>query len=163
MNWLIRMTACLCLGLLLNGCTDLWHSNPVDNRSNPEHYRYHDVSKRPTSLDENFARQGRTLSLSDINSVKLGMSTEQVKALLGSPRYQDDSALQWEYDVNLKLPESENNIICQYKVIFDPKNKDVSATNWRRQQCMDLAKTTSPLPAAENQRPASTSLFNHSL
>lgn len=132
---------CFSFGLLLSGCANLWHDNPADNRSNPDHYSYHDVSKRPTRLDEKFVRQGTHQSLSAVNAIRPEMTRQQVTDLLGEPVYQDNNGTQWEYDINLQLPDSENRIICQYKVIFDSSTQRVKTGVWRRQQCQDLAKT----------------------
>ncbi|MBS0911110.1 outer membrane protein assembly factor BamE [Tatumella sp. JGM118] len=148
---------CFSFGLLLSGCANLWHDNPVDNRSNPDHYSYHDVSKRPTRLDEKFVRQGTQQQLSAVGAIRPEMTREQVTALLGKPLYQDDSGTQWEYDINLQLPQSENHIICQYKVIFDSITQRVKTGVWRRQQCLDLAKNVAS--TKETAPPSKNTLF----
>lgn len=146
----------LVASLLLSGCANSWHSNPVDNVSNPAHYSYQDVSIRPASLDEKFVRQGSHQQAESVKEIKPGMSQTQVTSLLGSPAVQDHSGGQWEYDIKMQLPDSQNYIICQYKVIFDRKTDQVSAVAWRRQQCLQLVNRT-PTPSPEVNK--TTSFF----
>ena len=64
----------------------------------------------------------------------------QVQALLGAPLTQASGSRgqEWDYNLKFRLPQSDNYLVCQYKVVFD-EQQSVRESVWRRRQCQDLA------------------------
>ncbi|WP_323011989.1 hypothetical protein [Castellaniella sp.] len=49
----------------------------------------------------------------------------------------------WNYHIKLAMPESNNFLVCQYKVLFDAQEQ-VKEDIWRRHQCLDIINETAP-------------------
>ncbi len=112
--------------------------NPVDPVSNPKSLDYTDIGVLPKEMNPPFVRRGQIIEPDQLDGIKIGATREVVRATLGEPVRVDGKA-SWDYDVQFKMPESENYLVCQYKVVFD-SDELVRETVWRRRQCMDLAK-----------------------
>lgn len=115
-------------------------SNPVDPVSNPKALNYDDVGVLPKEMNPPFVRRGQVIEPSQLDGIKPGATRDAVRATLGDP-VRTDGAVSWDYDVQFKMPESENYLVCQYKIVFGA-DELVSEMVWRRRQCMELANPT---------------------
>ena len=129
---------------ILGGCAAVGNRNPVDVVSNPAKLEYRDVDARRPDFKEPFLRDGSISQAQRFPEVPAGLPPTQVKNLLGQPLLvsQGPQGTEWDYNFKFKLPQSENFLVCQYKVVFDDTKEIVRRTSWRRQQCLDLVKTT---------------------
>ena len=73
------------------------------------------------------------------NTIVAGLSQNEIENTLGQPLSKEDGRRgeEWNYNFTFLLPQSENRIVCQYKVIFDAA-QEVTETFWRRHQCLDI-------------------------
>lgn len=127
--------------LAATGCA---HNNPVDPVTNPQGLEYADVDMEIPEYDATFARTGTLVrDTSLFNRITPGIPAAQVKQLLGKPRRITSGKLgkEWNYNFTLVMPVSENYLVCQYKVVFDDKQR-VRETVWRRDQCLDVVQQT---------------------
>lgn len=116
-------------------------SNPVDRVSNKNALEYADVEVRPDEMNPPFVRRGLVVDPQRLTQIRAGLSEAEVRSALGDPLSNGRSrAREWDYDIKLKMPRSQNYLICQYKVVFDAQ-RAVSATVWRRRQCEQLAQS----------------------
>ena len=74
-------------------------------------------------------------------AVAAGLTAAQVQALPGPPLQQvaGPHGGEWDYHFKFRLPQSQNYLVCQYKVVLDDQAQAVREAVWRRQQCLDLA------------------------
>jgi len=87
-----------------------------------------------------FVRRGLIHEPQRLTTIHIGVAADAVEALLGEPlRKSGWLNRQWEYDVRFKMPQSDNYLVCQYKVLFDGKMA-VKETVWRRRQCEQIAR-----------------------
>lgn len=112
--------------------------NPVDPVSNPNALDYENVEARPAEMGPPFLRQGQFVDAQRLAAIRPGVSESNVRAVLGQPLAEDSLGGDWDYDVRFKLPQSQNVLVCQYKVRFDEERR-VRETTWRRRQCERLA------------------------
>lgn len=140
---MIRSTPLLALvaaSVLLGGCAAR-HHNPVDAKSNPDQLRFNDVQATRTELGAPpFLREGVMDQPARLAQLKAGTPMAQVQSLLGQPLKQGNGprGTEWDYDLKFQLPQSQNFLVCQYKVVFDAQAQVVREAVWRRQQCQDL-------------------------
>lgn len=114
------------------------HRNPVDQVSNPEALNYTDVVIGMRDLTEPFQRDGPIREPRFFTTIRPGMAQAEIQSVLGQPLWQARSdKREWNYNVKFRMPDSENYLVCQYKVVFDNK-KLVKETVWRRRQCQQL-------------------------
>ena len=114
-------------------------ANPVDQVSNPAARDYTDVEISPQDMGTPFVRDGVVTDLQVFAAIRVGLTQGQVHAMLGAPlRKQNSRSSEWDYDFRLKMQQSQNFLVCQYKVVFDERQL-VRDTVWRRQQCQSLA------------------------
>ena len=111
-------------------------SNPVDRVSNPASRDYTDVNIGPRELHEPFVRDGVVAEPRLFATITPGLEQAQVQALLGAPLRR--KGREWDYNFQLKMQQSENYLVCQYKVVFD-EYQAVRNTVWRRRQCQQLS------------------------
>lgn len=111
-------------------------SNPVDRVSNPAALDYSDVEITPRDMDEAFVRDGIVTDPRLFAKITPGLEQTQVQNLLGAPLRRNGQ--EWDYNFQLKMEQSGNYLVCQYKVVFD-EQKRVRDTVWRRRQCQQLA------------------------
>lgn len=98
---------------------------------------FSDVSRRYSEMDATYVRNGASKRLQAIRQVAIGQTKPQVLKLTGKPLHETKDGA-WYFNVNLALPQG-NEIVCQYRVNFDAKER-VSATIWRRPQCAQLVR-----------------------
>lgn len=140
---LIRSTplfALLASSLLLSACVAVGHHNPVDEKSNPDKLDYTDVEARHPDFKEPFLRDGVVSYPAHFQQIVPGLKAEQVRQLLGQPlkEGQGPRGQEWDYNFKFRMLQSQNYLVCQYKVVFDESLQAVREAVWRRQQCQDL-------------------------
>lgn len=111
-------------------------SNPVDQVSNPTALVYPDVEISPRDMNPPFIRDGVVADPQRFARVAAGMAQSEVRSMLGEPLRV--RGMEWDYNFQLKMPESQNYLVCQYKVVFT-EDQRVRSTVWRRRQCQQLA------------------------
>ena len=114
--------------------------NPVDSVSNPTALDYTNVEIAPRDMDRPFVRDGIVIEPQLFTRITRGLEQAKVQAALGVPLRQQGQ--EWDYNFKLKMRQSENFLVCQYKVVYD-ENHLVHETVWRRQQCQQLANSKS--------------------
>ena len=114
--------------------------NPIDPVSNPNKLDYRDVEARRPDFAPPFLRDGVVSQPARFNELKAGVPAAQVQALLGQPLQEVDGkrGKEWDYNFKFRLPQSQNYLVCQYKVVMDAQAQAVRETVWRRHQCLDL-------------------------
>lgn len=134
------MISLLAAGLLMSGCVAVGHQNPADSMSNPNKLAYTDVEARSPNFNEVFVRDGFVSNPADFRKVTPGMRPEQVRQMLGQPlkEGQGSRGQEWDYNFKFRMPESNNYLVCQYKVVLDAQRQAVREAVWRRKQCLDL-------------------------
>ena len=111
-------------------------SNPVDRVSNPRAFDYPNAEIGVRDMKELFVRDGIVTEPQLFATVKAGLTQTELRSMLGEPLRQQGA--RWDYNFRLKMPHSENFLVCQYKVVFDEQQL-VRDTVWRRRQCQQLA------------------------
>lgn len=136
-----RMALVLMAGLLAVGAAQA-RSNPVDPVSNPNRLDYSDVNMRKPQYDEPFQRDGVVSRPQVFLQIGPGMLATDVEGLIGKPIAQSSGSRgdEWDYNFKFVMPQSQNYLVCQYKVILDAAQQ-VRETVWRRHQCLDIVKT----------------------
>ena len=133
-------SSCLGLALLaLGGGIAL--AAPPDPVSNPHKLEYRDATARRPDFQPPFLRDGVVVQPQRFKDVRSGLAAPQLQALLGQP-VQRGSGLrgsEWDYNFKFRLPQSQNYLVCQYKVVMDSQGQTVREAYWRRKQCLDLA------------------------
>lgn len=134
----LRLASVLIAGWL-TAATSYAHTNPVDPVSNPQGLSYSNVHMTTPKYDEPFQRDGIIDQPQMFQKIRAGLSSEEVTALIGAPLNEEAGKLgtEWNYNFKFLLPQSENYMVCQYKVVFDAE-KTVRDTVWRRQQCLNM-------------------------
>ena len=115
--------------------------NPIDRVSNGGALEYSNVNVTPREMSPSFVRDGVVAEPQRFAAIAPGLEQAQVQALLGAPLRQQGR--EWEYSFKLKMEQSENFLVCQYKVVFDDGQR-VRETIWRRRQCQQLASMRPP-------------------
>ncbi len=113
------------------------HSNPVDQRSNPQAEKFTDVHIAPRKLDVPFVRDAGVTDPQIFRGVTAGVAQDQLTQIIGQPVKKNGRA--WDYQFKFAMTNSQNFLVCQYKVKFDREARVETAT-WRRQQCAALAQ-----------------------
>jgi len=130
-------------GLVMTAAPVLAQSNPVDRVSNPNALDFTNVEVSPQEMNPPFVRHGLVVEPQRLSSIGTGISGADVSAVLGEPlRKYGARDAEWDYNVRLKMPQSENYLICQYKIVFDQHDL-VLETVWRRRQCAQIASQQS--------------------
>ena len=112
------------------------HTNPVDEVSNPKKLDYQDVEARRPDFAAPFLRDGLIDQPQRLQQLRQGAALDQAVALLGQPLKK--SGKEWDYNLKFKMPDSENYMICQYKLVVDEGKNQVEDAVWRRKQCLDI-------------------------
>jgi len=115
---------------------DARQRNPIDKVSNPAARAYTDVDIAPAKMNPPFVRDGVVTEPQRFAAIAPSLDQAQVRTLLGAPIRQQGR--EWDYNFQLRMEQSENYLVCQYKVVFDDQNR-VRETVWRRRQCQQLA------------------------
>lgn len=131
----------LATGMLTSAQT-LAAQNPIDPISNPQKLDYRDVEARRPDFKEPFLRDGVVSQPQRFADVAAGLPVAKVQALLGQPLQQVSGARgkEWDYNFKFRMPQSQNYLVCQYKVVLDEQSQAVREAYWRRHQCAALAK-----------------------
>jgi outer membrane protein assembly factor BamE (lipoprotein component of BamABCDE complex) len=111
-------------------------SNPVDRVSNPAARDYDNIEVGAPEMGARFVRDGMVAQPQLFAAIRTGLPQGDVQTMLGDPLRARKRT--WDYNFQLKLPQSQNYLVCQYKILFD-KQKLVQETIWRRRQCQQLA------------------------
>ena len=90
-------------------------------------------------LKSTYLKTGDFVNRDDLSKVRLGLSKDQVRLLIGNPHFSEGifNPHVWNYAFNFyKSEKTLNNefITCQYQVQFDDKSR-VKATYWKDGQC----------------------------
>lgn len=114
--------------------------NIVDAVSNPNQLDFDDVEMRNPDFAPTYKRDGVFLKPQLLQQVSKGTAASQVQTMLGQPEKTSTSSqgVEWEYNVKLPLPDSNNTLVCQYKVVVDQAQAVVVDAVWRRHQCLDI-------------------------
>jgi outer membrane protein OmpA-like peptidoglycan-associated protein len=109
---------------------------------------FEDVALNLAELGPGFVRNGMFVPVQELTQVRVGMSRDEVRTLLGDP-IADSSAGWWFYNINLPLEGIDDYLVCQYRVAFT--GESVSEAAWRRPQCKarydELVAGLAPTPA----------------
>lgn len=133
------VAALLMGGQTLYAASAASQDNPIDPVSNPNSLEYDNVAAGPSEMGPPFLREGVIIEPQRMAMIRPGASQAAVRSALGEPLSRDDPRRgDWDYDLKLMLPQSQNYLVCQYKVRFD-ENQRVRETIWRRRQCERLA------------------------
>jgi len=89
--------------------------------------------------------------LDALRKVQLGASKLEIYTLLGSPMFREGIAGVHEWDYLFKLPTTQGEVQCQYKVLFD-KAMRASETFWNPAGCADLVGGVPTQAAVPEQR-----------
>ncbi|MFC4298945.1 hypothetical protein ACFO0J_12910 [Castellaniella hirudinis] len=121
------------------------HAAPHDPASNPEKLNYSNIKMDTPDYDVPFQREGRFSDPSVLRQIAPGLPVADVTRILGQPldRTSGSKGEEWDYHLRLRMPESENYLVCQYKVVIDSAQK-VKESVWRRHQCLDIVEGTAP-------------------
>jgi len=125
---------------LLSGCV-AGHRSPVDPVSNADKLDYTVVTAARPDFKEPFLRDGVVTQPARFPSIQAGVPEPRVKELLGEPLQAQAGprGTEWDYNFKFRMPQSQNYLVCQYKVVFDDSHA-VREGVWRRRQCLDLAQ-----------------------
>lgn len=128
--------------MISNATAELAHMNPVDEASNPNKLEYKDVEARRPDFSEPFLRDGIITQPQRLQQLKKGLPLEKALALLGQPikRKISKNSEELDYNLKFKMADSENYIVCQYKLVVDGNQKVIENTVWRRRQCMNMVQ-----------------------
>lgn len=129
------MLAALLVSSLAAGSAAAQEYNPVDTISNEPQLPYSEVGIAPRDMDAPFVRDGIVRDPSGFRALVAGLTEDQVEGLLGAALAKNSR--DWDYNFKFKMPQSDNYLVCQYKVRFDA-NKLVETSVWRRRQCQAL-------------------------
>ena len=134
----MRVAAVLLAGTVAAGVAHA-RSNPTDPVSNPEKLDYSDVNMTIPKYDEPFQRDGVVTRPETFKQITAGMKDSAVQALIGSPLNQTNGSqgVEWNYNFKFLMANSQNYLVCQYKVVFDAEQQ-VKEAVWRRHQCLDI-------------------------
>lgn len=116
------------------------HTNPVDEVSNPKKLDYQDVEARRPDFAAPFLRDGVIDQPQRLQQLRQGAALDQAVALLGQPlkKGSGKNGSEWDYNLKFKMPDSENYLVCQYKLVVDEAKKQIEDAVWRRKQCLDI-------------------------
>lgn len=135
---LIALATVAAVGAAAPGVT---RANPHDPLSNPQNLAFTDVQASRPDFKEPFLRDGVVSNPARLAEVKAGIAPAQVQTVLGQPLQQvvGSRGTEWDYNFKFLLPQSQNYLVCQYKVVFESGTQAVRETVWRRRQCQQLA------------------------
>ena len=148
-NFTFKSLSALLVGsasLMVASAALAWHHNPVDEVSNPQKLEFTDVRVGWPDFKEPFVRDGVVSKPQGFRQVQAGLTAQQIQAMLGQPLKQSQGArgLEWDYNFKFLMPQSENYLVCQYKVVFEGDQAEkVRESVWRRRQCLDLVQPRS--------------------
>lgn len=115
------------------------HRNPVDPVSNPDSLQFSNVIIGERDFTERFQRDGMVRETGFFAAIRPGMASAEILSLLGQPLVQSNANdREWNYNFKFQLHDSQNYLVCQYKILFSADNI-VKNSVWRRRQCKKTA------------------------
>ncbi|CZE48866.1 OmpA family protein [Campylobacter geochelonis] len=120
-------------GLLLSGCM-----YKVSDRVPKDGIMTQDEVKFPKA-DSTWSDDGRYPSIDDLRKVQVGMNKDEIRGLLGHPHFAEGlyAVVEWDYLFNLKQSADEQDVFCQFKVVYD-SNYTARSFFWQPQSCADI-------------------------
>ncbi|WP_025123318.1 MULTISPECIES: OmpA family protein [unclassified Serratia (in: enterobacteria)] len=118
----------------------------------------HTASPVFPQMDSATRPEGSYVNLANLNAIKPGMTKKQLYQLIGTPHFSEGvfGVKEWDYIFKFRMA-SGNDLVCQYKVVFD---KDLIAQSFffQPENCLDKLKTA---PAVvKHESPSSPVTFN---
>lgn len=94
-------------------------------------------------INKSYLDQAHQYPMSDINKLKLGLNKDQIRHLLGNPHFNEGLFFTktWNYVLDLKLPNTNNEKICQLRIDFD-RDSRAQAIYWKGEDCQQLSTYT---------------------
>lgn len=141
----VTLLAVCLFAVIGSGCAT--HNNSYDPVTNPHALNFSDVDMELSEYAPPFQRSGPVITnLQVFEKIRSGITASKVKSLLGEPLSRTNGELgrEWNYNLTLIMPESDNYRVCQYKVVFDDQ-KRVKQALWRRRQCRRIV-AAAPMP-----------------
>jgi len=137
-----RMAVAALAGLLTMGAAVQVLANPVDPVSNPNRLDYSNILMDIPDYDEPFRRDGVMSRPQVFTQIVAGMPATDVESMIGRPLAESAGprGTEWDYNFKFVMPQSENLMVCQYKVVLD-QQRQVLETVWRRQQCLNIVNS----------------------
>lgn len=113
--------------------------------SSGDQFPFPEIEVPASELRSDFLRPGSLTRLGNILKVCQGLSSEEVKTMLGSPvsMVKNGGESAFFYDFIVPLNNTGSNLVCQYKVVFK-EGLATSEYGWRRDVCRDQYKLIYP-------------------
>ncbi len=139
----MRFRAALLVFVVILCAPNLHAGDELDDGS-----RFPDIHVVFDELDEPYLRVGANVDHAVVDSVREGMTVDEVAYRLGGPESvkHHDEVSDWHYNINLPFSGSDSVVVCQYRVEFDADGY-VSTTDWRRRHCESLFTGVAPRSA----------------
>ena len=99
-----------------------------------------------------YLKQVQRYELSSVVNLGKGLDKDQVRRLLGNPQFNEGIFInkQWNYVLDLHIPNTDNYQRCQLRIDFD-KHKKIAQWYWKESSCADLVaaagESTAPVTA----------------
>lgn len=118
----------------------------------------HTASPVFPQMDNATRKEGSYVNLDNLNMIKPGMTKNQLYQLIGTPHFSEGvfGVKEWDYILKFRMA-SGNDLVCQYKVVFD---KDLIAQSFffQPENCLDQLKAAPPV--VKHEAPSSPVTFN---
>lgn len=119
----------------------------------------HTASPVFPQMDSATRPEGSYVNLANLNAIKPGMTKNQLYQLIGTPHFSEGvfGVKEWDYILKFRMA-SGNDLVCQYKVVFD---KDLIAQSFffQPENCLDRLKAA-PAAVVKQEVPATPVTFN---
>jgi len=103
-----------------------------------------------------WVKEGIYPNLDNLRNVAIGMTKDQIYALLGHPHFKEGfgKVREWDYVLNFRSDDGKLSETCQYKIIYST-NMTLQSTYWKPEACSSWIK---PKPQIiQTQSPSITS------
>lgn len=120
--------AALAIAVMLTGCA--WTPTTPDANAPGQA-----GNVRFPSADRAWLKGGSFVDVEQLRRMGLGMTKDQVRALIGDPHFSDGlfGTAEWNYLFDFRTGKGDEFVACQYKVVFS--NGVSSATYWKDPAC----------------------------
>ncbi|CAI1542596.1 OmpA family protein [Serratia fonticola] len=109
-------------------------------------------------MDNATRKEGSYVNLDNLKMIKPGMTKNQLYQLIGAPHFSEGvfGVKEWDYILKFRMA-SGNDLVCQYKVVFD---KDLIAQSFffQPENCLD--KLQAAPAVVKHEAPSSPVTFN---